>query len=94
MIGGKFIKIKKHHRHWLDAINATNQGNSISFDYVGITPKRLEILDDMGLIKFSGGRYTLTEKGQIELLRLRGKCTYPSKCKCGPFKGCTKPITQ
>lgn len=55
-------KLKKHHKEWLEAIRASYTGAPISFDYLGITPQRLQILEKMGLIEFSG-KYKLTEEG-------------------------------
>jgi hypothetical protein len=38
-----------------------------AFDYVDITPKRVDTLVDMGLIQFINGKYQLTEKGKDNL---------------------------
>lgn len=58
--------VKKHHKRWL-----RNVQNSIdmkcAFDYVDITPKRIDILVDMGLIEFIDGKYQLTELGKSHI---------------------------
>lgn len=59
--------IRKYHREWLSAVEASYTGGSMSFDYLGITPKRLESLEKLGLIEFKDGKYGLTDKGKNNL---------------------------
>lgn len=60
--------VTKEHRKWLSAVHAsTYKGKIMPLDYFGITSKRIEILDDMGLIEFKNGLYVLTERGLKEI---------------------------
>jgi hypothetical protein len=62
-------KITNQHRLWL--LNVQNSIDlKVSFDYVDITPRRIDILFDMDLVeygKFPQGTYVLSEKGVGEL---------------------------
>lgn len=61
------MRIRKYHKQWLSAVKASYEGKPMSFDYLGITPKRLEVLEALGLIEYSGGKYILTAAGENAL---------------------------
>ena len=59
----------KIHRQWLRALDASLMGEPSPLELFGITEKRLEILESMGLVHYKSSLYQLTERGKLWLTK-------------------------
>ena len=61
------MNVRAHHKRWLKAVE-NSVYFSTSLSDLGVTPKRIDILLDMGLIEMSrDGVYELSEKGRVAI---------------------------